>query len=259
MISAHQVSGNFDPTSRARLRRCAPLGDANIPAPPFARLRFGVASLRRRERRGGPAKAIEPAPAPNLLQREQYPPHLRWPETLYDEARVGGKKEFDARLADASAVIHAWAEAVEGGECDTVSEEASEAADWIRQALTMKIELGDKDLAVKQSKAAGNSGENQSDLVLMAQHGSVHALLALQAMCHKNSVVCGRLVKGDDVFKIVKETLEHSPYDQVRCAAMSLASSILGFNEETHKIAAKNTMGVLVTQELARWCNVDVT
>ena len=204
-----------------------------------------------------PAKAIEPAPAPNLLQREQYPPHLRWPETLYDEARVGGKKEFDARLADASAVIHAWAEAVEGGECDTVSEEASEAADWIRQALTMKIELGDKDLAVKQSKAAGNSGENQSDLVLMAQYGSMHALLALQAMCHKNSVVCGRLVKGDDVFKIVKETLEHSPYDQVRCAAMSLASSILGFNEETHKIAAKNTMGVLVTQELARWCNVD--
>ena len=206
----------------------------------------------------GPAKSIEPAPAPVLLDRDQYPPHLQWPETLYDTDVVGHNKEFDAKLADASAVIHAWAESVECGDIESVTPEATEAAEWIRQALTAKIDKNDKDLAVKQSKTAGASdGDNQGDLVLMAQYGSVHALLALQAMCHKNSVVCGRLVKSDDVFKVVKETLEHSPYDQVRCSAMALASAILGFNDETHKIAAKNKMAILVNQELARWCTVD--
>ena len=60
----------------------------------------------------GPAKSIEPAPAPVLLDRDQYPPHLQWPETLYDTDVVGHNKEFDAKLADASAVIHAWAESV---------------------------------------------------------------------------------------------------------------------------------------------------
>ena len=204
------------------------------------------------------AKSIEPAPAPVLLDRDQYPPHLQWPETLYDTDVVGHNKEFDAKLADASAVIHAWAESVECGDIESVTPEATEAAEWIRQALTAKIDKNDKDLAVKQSKTAGASdGDNQGDLVLMAQYGSVHALLALQAMCHKNSVVCGRLVKSDDVFKVVKETLEHSPYDQVRCSAMALASAILGFNDETHKIAAKNKMAILVNQELARWCTVD--
>ena len=96
----------------------------------------------------GPAKSIEPAPAPVLLDRDQYPPHLQWPETLYDTDVVGHNKEFDAKLADASAVIHAWAESVECGDIESVTPEATEAAEWIRQALTAKIDKNDKDLAV---------------------------------------------------------------------------------------------------------------
>ena len=67
--------------------------------------------------------------------------------------------------------------------------DATEAAEWIRQVLTVKIELDDKSLAMLQSKILSDS-ETLPNLLLMSDFQSVHAMYALQALCHRNGAIC---------------------------------------------------------------------
>ena len=54
--------------------------------------------------------------------------------------------------------------------------------EWIRQVLTLKIELGEKTLSNLQSKIVSEP-ELLQNLLLMSELESVHALYALQALC----------------------------------------------------------------------------
>ena len=181
------------------------------------------------------------------------PVHLVLPTQLFDTDFVGSERKYDARLEEVKKAIAAWSESVESGACDTVTAEATEAAEWIRQALTLKIELGEKNLSNLQSKIVSEP-EMLQNLLLMGELESVHAMYALQVLCYRNGAVCWKLANLGLV-EVVRTHIKESPHEQVKCAAAFCVGAVVAFNEDTHRLIAKGRLVPALVDCLRESCD----
>lgn len=179
--------------------------------------------------------------------------HLVLPTQLFDTDFVGSERKYDARLEEVKKAIAAWSESVESGACDTVTAEATEAAEWIRQALTLKIELGEKNLSNLQSKIVSEP-EMLQNLLLMGELESVHAMYALQVLCYRNGAVCWKLANLGLV-EVVRTHIKESPHEQVKCAAAFCVGAVVAFNEDTHRLIAKGRLVPALVDCLRESCD----
>jgi hypothetical protein len=135
--------------------------------------------------------------------------------------------------------------------------DATNAAEWIRQLLTVKIELGDKQLTTMQSKVVADS-ELLQDLLLMGESGSVHALCALQALCEHNGSLCMKLC-GHGLMDVSRELLKVETPEELRCAAAWLVDTVVSNNTETHRLVAKSRLVPVIMQALDGTTEADAT
>ena len=248
----------------------------------------GSASERRRARPAlrsarGPAR-----PRATGISQEAVPP----PAVLFDVDFVGPEGSHHKRLAQEKGVILAWAHSVSEGAAaeltvrphtavasdrrptrfarlpvwrhrptDTLlrvsQADATNAAEWIRQLLTVKIEHGDKQLAMMQSKVVADSDLLQ-DLLLMGVSGSIHALCALQALCEHNGAMCMKLC-GHGLMDVSRDLLMGEKPEELRCAAAWLVDTVVSTNTETHRLVAKSRLVPAIMQALDGTTEADAT
>lgn len=125
--------------------------------------------------------------------------------------------------------------------------------EWIRQVLTLKIELGEKTLSNLQSKIVSEP-ELLQNLLLMSELESVHALYALQALCYRNGAVCWKLA-GFGVVDVVRKNIKTSEHEQVKCASAFLIGTVVAFNEDTHRLIAKGRLVPVLVECLRESCD----
>ena len=178
--------------------------------------------------------------------------HLRPPTEHYNTDFVGGERQYDKKLEAAKKTIKTWAEGIESGTVLDVTDEATEAAEWIRQVLTLKIELGEKNLSALQSKIVAEP-EMLQNLLLMGELESVHALYALQAIAYRNGAVCMKIA-GFGVIDIVRKHVSSSEHVQVKCVSAFLMGTVVAFNEDTHRLIAKGRVVPVLVECLKSTC-----
>ena len=125
--------------------------------------------------------------------------------------------------------------------------------EWIRQVLTLKIELGEKTLSNLQSKIVSEP-ELLQNLLLMSELESVHALYALQTLCYRNGAVCWKLA-GFGVVDVVRKNIKTSEHEQVKCASAFLIGTVVAFNEDTHRLIAKGRLVPVLVECLRESCD----
>ena len=131
--------------------------------------------------------------------------------------------------------------------------EATDAVEWIRQVLTLKIELGKKKLSNLQSRIVADP-ELLQNLVLMSDFGSVHAMYALQALCYRNAAICWKLT-GYGIIDIVRKHIKDSEHEQVKCVAAFLIGGVVAFNEDTHRLVAKGRLVPVMLECVRERCS----
>ena len=179
--------------------------------------------------------------------------HLLPPTEHYNTDFVGGERQYDKKLEATTKTIKSWAEGIESGAVLDVTDEATDAAEWIRQVLTMKIELREKNLSAMQSKIVAEP-EMLQNLLLMGELESVHALYALQAISYRNGAVCMKIA-GFGVIDVVRKHISSSEHEQVKCASAFLLGTVVAFNEDTHRLIAKGRVVPVLVECLKATCD----
>jgi len=172
------------------------------------------------------------------------------PGVLYDSAYIGESSRFDAILDEKSAVLRAYAQAVEDGDY-SLSADATAAAEWVRQALVERIENKGK-LQPAQSKVL--LGDCVDNLVTLAENNNCEALWALQAVCYRNSSACWKIGSQSNMFAYFRQCLTDGAPEPVQNAAMFLASTLVAFNEDLHRVTAKSRLIPTISLLLQNKC-----
>ena len=180
---------------------------------------------------------------------------LRCPTSLYDPEFVGAERELDAKLASCAAAIKTWASDIERGVATTVTRDATDAAEWMRQALTRQIDDGAKNLSATQSKILASDPETIQNLLLMTDLRSVHATYALQALCYRNGAICGKAATHGAIDAARKHFDDDDCPEVVKCACAFLIGAIAAFNEDTHRLIAKGRLVPSIVNRLRRSCD----
>ena len=172
---------------------------------------------------------------------------------LYDDAVVGDDDAYEATLDEKAATLRAYAEAIEGGEAEAADAEAeaNEAAEWIRQALVKRIETRGK---LQPAQAKVLLGDVVENLCALAQEDSAEALYALQAICFRNASACWKVGNTHNMFGYFRTMCSAGVDEPVRCAAFFLASTLVSFNEDLHRVVAKSRFTPVLLQMLQNKC-----
>jgi len=180
------------------------------------------------------------------------------PTVKYDLDVVGKESSHDAQIASVKRALGQWARSIETGSASSPSADATEAAEWVRQYLTLKIETGDVQLPRAQSKVAAD-GEVLHDLLLMFELGSVHAAYALQALCERNAQMCAKVAKLGAMDAIKNAFAdEGGAAGETTCAAAALVSTLACRNDDVHRLMAKSRLvPVILNRLLLTPCDVD--
>ena len=179
--------------------------------------------------------------------------HLKPPLEHFNPDFVGTERSYDKKLEEVKEAINSWAAGVESGTVFEVSDEATDAAEWIRQVLTMKIELGEKNLSAMQSKIIAEP-EMLANLTLMGELESVHALYALQSLCYRNGACSWKLAQCG-IIDVVRKHIKSSEHEQVKCVSAFLIGTVVAFNEETHRLIAKGRLVPVLLECLKETCD----
>ena len=163
---------------------------------------------------------------------------VREPGVLFDMNIVGDSTSFDTILEEKTVLLRAYAEGVEDGEL-VPSEDVVAAAEWIRQALVEKIENKGK-LQPAQSKVL--LGDCVDSLCTLAENDCAEALWALQAVCYRNSSACWKVGNQHNMFSYFRQCLTEGSPEYVQNAALFLASTLVAFNEDLHRVMAKSRL-----------------
>jgi hypothetical protein len=177
---------------------------------------------------------------------------------LYDDEFLGDEKEFDARLKEHADVLRAYVEKLESGDCevedlgcDNVFEGAEQSAEWIRQSLVRLIETRGK-LQPAQSKLL--LGDVVENLCTLAENENKTAFAALQALCFRNSSACWKVGNQHNMFSTMRNMLQGGADEDVRSSALFLASTLVAFNEDLHRVVAKSRFTPVLLQLLKTRC-----
>jgi phosphopantothenate-cysteine ligase len=163
------------------------------------------------------------------------------PTVKFDPEVVGKESSHDARIASVNRTLGQWARSIETGSASSLSADATEAAEWVRQYLTLKIETGDVQLPRAQSKIAAD-GEVPQNLLLMFELGSVHAAYALQALCERNAQMCAKVAKLGAMDAIKNVVADDGAAEETTCAAAALVSTLVSRNDDVHRLMAKSRL-----------------
>ena len=175
----------------------------------------------------------------------------------YDLDVVGKESSHDAQIASVKRALGQWARSIETGSASSPSADATEAAEWVRQYLTLKIETGDVQLPRAQSKVVAE-GEVLHDLLLMFELGSVHAAYALQALCERNAQMCAKVAKLGAMDAIKNAFADEGAAGETTCAAAALVSTLACRNDDVHRLMAKSRLvPVILNRMLLPPCDVD--
>ena len=179
----------------------------------------------------------------------------RAPGVLYDDAFVGSDDAFASKLEHNAAVLRRFVEALEGGaECSDDEcgvDESNEAAEWIRQTLVRRIETGGK---LQPAQAQILLGDVVENLCTLAHEGSIEALCALQAVCYRNASACWKVGNSHNMFSYFRTMCMEGVEEPVRCSAFFLASTLVAFNEDLHRVVAKSRFTPVLMQMLQNKC-----
>ena len=179
------------------------------------------------------------------------------PLVKYDLDVVGKESSHDAQIASVKRALGQWARSIETGSASSLSADAIEAAEWVRQYLTLKIETGDVQLPRAQSKVAAD-GEVLQNLLLMFELGSVHAAYALQALCERNAQMCAKVAKLGAMDAIKNAFADEGAAGETTCAAAALVSTLACRNDDVHRLMAKSRLvPVILNRLLLPPCDVD--
>jgi len=177
---------------------------------------------------------------------------------LYDDEFLGDEKDFDACLKEHADVLKAYVEKLELGDCevqdlgcDNVFEGAEQSAEWIRQSLVRLIETRGK-LQPAQSKLL--LGDVVENLCTLAENDSKTAFAALQALCFRNSSACWKVGNQHNMFSTMRNMLQRGVDEEVRSSALFLASTLVAFNEDLHRVVAKSRFTPVLLQLLKTRC-----
>ena len=180
------------------------------------------------------------------------------PTVLFDHDFVGPESSHDNRIENVKNLLTKWAQAVETGATNEVSTDAIDAAEWIRQFLTMKMEKSESQLPRAQSKLASNNDLN-SHLLMMVDFGSVHASYALRSLCERNGTMCAKVAKLG-AMDSVKNALagDNNPSVEFECATAALCATLVSRNDDVHRLVAKSRLVPVILQRLLLpICDVD--
>ena len=172
------------------------------------------------------------------------------PLVKYDLDVVGKESSHDAQIASVKRALGQWARSIETGSASSLSADAIEAAEWVRQYLTLKIETGDVQLPRAQSKIAGD-GEISQNLLLMFELGSVHAAYALQALCERNARMSAKVAELGAIDAIKNAVADERAADESTCAAAALVSTLASRNDDVHRLMAKSRLVPVILNRLA--------
>lgn len=176
----------------------------------------------------------------------------RSPGVLYDDAVVGADDAFTGILEAKSEILRGYVDEVEAGTSTTEGlDEANTAAEWIRQALVKRIETGGR---LQPAQAQVLLGDTVENLCSLAQEGSVEALCALQAICYRNASACWKVGSTHNMFAYFRTMCIEGADEPVRCAGLFLASTLVAFNEDLHRVVAKSRFTPVLLQQLQNKC-----
>ena len=171
------------------------------------------------------------------------------PSVKYDLNVVGKESSHDSQIASVKRALGQWARSIETGTASSLSARAIEAAEWVRQYLTLKIETGDVQLPRAQSKIAGD-GEIPQNLLLMLELGSVHAAYALQALCQLNARMSAEVARLGAIDAIKNAVADECAADELTCAAAALVSTLASRNDDVHRLMAKSRLVPVILNRL---------
>jgi len=166
---------------------------------------------------------------------------------LYDPDFIGEPAQFEVTLELKASALRQFVEKLEEGSIVAPTAEAIDAAEWIRQALVQLIEERGK-LQPAQSKIL--LGDVVENLCTLATEDCAEALCALQAICYRNASACWKVGSGHNMFQYFRNMCTAGVDEQVRCAALFLASTLVAFNEDLHRLVAKSRLTPVLLQLL---------
>ena len=173
------------------------------------------------------------------------------PGVLYVPEFIGEPAQFEANLEIKAAALRQFVEELEEGSIVAPTAEAIDAAEWIRQALVQLIEERGK-LQPAQSKVL--LGDVVENLCTLATEDCAEAFSALQAICYRNASACWKVGNGHNMFQYFRNMCTTGVDEKVRCSALFLASTLVAFNEDLHRVVAKSRLTPVLLQLMQNRC-----
>ena len=173
------------------------------------------------------------------------------PGVLYVPEFIGEPAQFEANLEIKATALRQFVEELEEGSIVAPTAEAIDAAEWIRQALVQLIEERGK-LQPAQSKVL--LGDVVENLCTLATEDCAEAFSALQAICYRNASACWKVGNGHNMFQYFRNMCTTGVDEKVRCSALFLASTLVAFNEDLHRVVAKSRLTPVLLQLMQNRC-----
>ncbi len=173
------------------------------------------------------------------------------PGVLYVPEYIGEPALFEANLDIKATALRQFVEELEEGSIVAPTAEAIDAAEWIRQALVQLIEERGK-LQPAQSKVL--LGDVVENLCTLATEDCAEAFSALQAICYRNASACWKVGNGHNMFQYFRNMCTTGVDEKVRCSALFLASTLVAFNEDLHRVVAKSRLTPVLLQLMQNRC-----